>query len=369
VAATRDRATGRRTHRRSALLSAGLSLVLAVSVGVTAFPAPPPAATDPVTQDPLTLSRPVPPSRPCLDDALVAGTITVDGVARTYRVSVPTSRGGRAPLVLAFHGLAERTGEFATRTGLCQATRAAGQLLVLPDSAGPAFNDSRLGRRGPHDDAFALALIDRYVRLGLADRNRVTLAGFSNGAGMAMAVAAQHPTRIAAVVSVAGSLIRASDAPRPTGPVPVVLVHGSNDPVQPWNGRRGHGRYLPSYLAVPATADSWVVADRCRGAVRMLLPAPVADPAASLSPQAPNPNAPSAIAPGRMPSGAVEVTRWLPGPQGAGVTFYRVIGGRHRWPVTDPAQVGPGTELAAVSATQLVVDTVAHAHRSTRRTS
>lgn len=342
--------TGAR-RRRPALVSAAVSLVVAVSATIPAYPSPPPAAEIPGVPVPAP-SRATRPASACPDGALVPAKIVVDGTGRSYLVSAPEG-GPRRAMVIAFHGLAGRTRPFAELTGLCGLTRAAGQILVLPDSAGPAFNDGRLGRRGPHDDAFAMALIARYVRRGLVNPDRVTVAGFSNGAGMAMAVASRHPRQIAAVVSVDGSLLSGSGAPRPTGPVQAVLLHGSADRVQPWNGRRGHSRFAPAYVPVPTTVDSWVVADRCRGASRVLLAAPV-----EAGPR-------GAGKPGRRgPAGTpVEVTRWLPGPGGASVSFYRLIGGGHRWPVGDPRQVRPGTALAAVDASRIIVETAAGALR------
>jgi len=59
-------------------------------------------------------------------------TVRVGGVLRRYLLSMPVPARGRAPLVVAFHGLGQRASTFATQTGLVAATRTAGQVLVLP---------------------------------------------------------------------------------------------------------------------------------------------------------------------------------------------------------------------------------------------
>lgn len=297
-------------------------------------------------------------ARPAATAGLQRAFITVDGVRREYLESVPPALRGPAPLVLAFHGLWSSATEFARQSGLVEATRSAGEVLVLPESSGAAFNDGRLGPRGPRDDAFAVALLDRFEQAGLVDAQRVTVAGFSNGAGMAMQLADAHPDRVAAVVSVDGEMIRASYAPRPTGPVEAVLVHGTADRVQPWLGRRRWGADLPAYVSVLATVDAWVRADGCgRREITSPGPHPAGSARVALSVVAP----PGVLAP-------VTAYRWAPGPSGAGVTFYRITGMGHQWPVSTRSAVHHGDQLAGVGAAAIVVRTALTASREGRRT-
>jgi polyhydroxybutyrate depolymerase len=209
---------------------------------------------------------------------------------------------------VAFHGLGQRAGSFAAANGLVPATRTAGQVLVLPESSGPAFNDGRLGALGPHDDAFAVAVVRQLATAGIADPRRVVVAGFSNGAGMAMEVAATHPRTFAAVVSIDGELIDGPAAPRPTGAVQAWLVHGTADLVQPWGGRRSAGPTWPAYVSETRTAQLWALAARTGQPTSRLI----------------------AGGPGRR---SVTVQTWAPGPSGAGVTLYAVDGMGHVWPV------------------------------------
>ena len=272
-------------------------------------------------------------------------SITVDRVRRSYLISIPTGLRAPAPLVLAFHGLHGNAAAFARQSGLVPATAAAREILVLPQSTGPGFNDGRFGPTGPRDDDFAVAIIDSLVRRGIADPERVTVAGFSNGAGMAMEIADAHPDRIAAVVSIDGEMIAGSLAPRPTGPVEAVLVHGTADPIQPWAGRTRWGPDAPPYISAMRTVDAWVRADACGALSTSTLPGRI----------------------GRGAAGPVTVERWAPGPSGAGVTFYRVAGLHHRWPVAAPS-AGRSDQLAAIDATEIVVRTALEATREGRRT-
>jgi polyhydroxybutyrate depolymerase len=252
-----------------------------------------------------------------LGEARPSGTawrsVQVDGVERRYLLSVPPGHRTAGPLVVAFHGLGQRAGAFAAANGLVPATRKAGQVLVLPESSGPAFNDGRLGALGPHDDAFAVAVVRQLTAAGVADPRRVVVAGFSNGAGMAMEVAATHPRLVAAVVSIDGEMIdgRLVDgqaAPRPTGAVQAWLVHGTADLVQPWAGRRSAGPTWPAYVSETRTAELWAAAAGAGTPTSRLI----------------------AGGPGRR---TVTVQTWAPGPAGRGVTLYAVDGMGHVWPV------------------------------------
>lgn len=297
-------------------------------------------------------------ARPVAPYGLRPAFLTVDGVRREYLESVPPALHGPVPLVIAFHGLWQTAAGFARQSGLVAATWAAREVLVLPESSGGAFNDGRLGPHGPRDDAFAIAIMDRLERSGLVDAERVTVAGFSNGAGMAMQVADAHPDRVAAVVSVDGEMIRASYAPRPTGPVEAVLLHGTADRVQPWLGRHRWGADMPAYVSVLATVDAWVRADGC-GRRNVTVPGPHPAGSTRAVPSVLTP--PGVVAP-------VTAYRWAPGRSGAGVTFYRISGMGHLWPVSSEAALRPGDQLAGVSAAAVVVRTALTASREGRRT-
>lgn len=277
----------------------GVALTLVLTVAALGGRGLESAASAPTTER-CALDRAARPARP------VRCSVEVAGVLRTFVLSVPP-KAGRAPLVVAYHGLHQTAETFAALTGLIPASRAAGLVLALPESSGPAFNDGRLGPSGPDDDAFTLALVRQVVSARFADPQRVVVTGFSNGAGMAMEVAARHPHEVSALVSVGGSLIDAPGAPRPSGAVRAYLVHGAADPVQPWHGRPAGGPLWPAYLPVPATVAQWVAA-------------------AGAGPETVE----------RLPTGSgravVAVSTWASRQGGAEVVSYVVDGMGHVWP-------------------------------------
>ena len=157
----------------------------------------------------------------------------------------------------------------------------------------------------------------------------MVVAGFSNGAGMAMEVAATHPRLVAAVVSIDGELIDGAGAPRPTGAVQAWLVHGTADLVQPWGGRRSAGPTWPAYVSETRTAQFWAQA------------------AGATTPT-------SRLIAGSPDHRAVTVQTWAPGPAGRGVTLYAVDGMGHVWPVGARDTVDATTLVVHAAATAVL---------------
>ncbi|GAB3459522.1 PHB depolymerase family esterase [Kineococcus endophyticus] len=310
--------------RDGAVLVPALALVLLLGgAGVReAAPAPP----TPVVAAPDVAA----PDLPRPDARLVERSLATAGGTRGY-LWQPAPVPGRAPLVVALHGLDGEAGAFARGTGLAAAASEAGVALVVPRAAGRAWNDGRLGPDGPDDAAFVRAVVAQLVAEGAVHPGRVVVSGFSNGAGMAMVLAARHPLDWAGAVAVSGELLAGPGATRPlpaavrggAGP-PVWVSHGDADPVQPWAGRAARSAWLPALASVDETVAAFRRANATGPAPeRWTLPG------------------------GASLTGPVQVTTW-PGP--APVTVYRLPGAGHGWPTR--AETG-------WSATDLVVSVAA----------
>jgi len=106
-------------------------------------------------------------------------------------------------------------------------------------------------RAGGSDDvAFLTKLLDRLEGEYPIDTRRVFLVGGSLGAMMSYRFACEHAERVTAVVSVAGSMVL--DSCRPSRPVSVLEIHGTEDPIVPYRGGHLPLRGTP---AVPATHE------------------------------------------------------------------------------------------------------------------
>ncbi|MER7800027.1 alpha/beta hydrolase family esterase [Streptomyces parvulus] len=169
----------------------------------------------------------------------VRGRLAVDGHDRRYLLHRPAAD-GRRPLVIAFHGRGERAADLREKSALQRAAGRRGMLVAFPeglDRGWGAGSRATASRPDPGLDVrFTEALVRHLVRTERADPRRVYVAGFSNGGSMALRMAAERPALIAGAASVSGQLTAGDAAVKPTGPVPVMVVYGADDPVRPLAG-------------------------------------------------------------------------------------------------------------------------------------
>lgn len=171
--------------------------------------------------------------------------IDVDGVAREYRLFVPSSvrEGVPAPLVIGMHGGFGNAAQFARSSGFDDEAERGGFIAVYPQGLGrvPTWNGGACcgyaARNDVDDVGFISALIDEVAAGYPVDLGRVYAVGHSNGAIMAFRLACELSDRIAAIGAVAGSLEIGSCAMEQ--PVSVLSIHGDADLNHPLNGGRG----------------------------------------------------------------------------------------------------------------------------------
>ncbi len=146
------------------------------------------------------------------------------------------------------------------------------------------------------------------------------LVGVSNGAMLAYVYACDHADRVTAVGSVAGSMLVASC--HPSRAVSVIEVHGTEDPLVPYQGGQiapGVAAISNDYPSTPALAQAWADLDGC--------PSPTMPP----------------------PVGPVMTTTWVGCRNGSAVSLVSIIGGGHVW-----FAPGLGTADGSIDATQVI---------------
>lgn len=175
---------------------------------------------------------------------------------RRYRLFVPPGQrpGERLPLLVMLHGCGQDATAFALATRMNRLAARERCLVLYPEQDRLAhaqgcwrWFDLRSGRAGA-EAASIMAAIDQVARRHPVDAGRVAVAGLSAGAGMAALLASRHPSRFCAVAmhsgvapgvarSTAGAL-RAMrglstlpPTPPPAGAPPLLVIHGSADPV------------------------------------------------------------------------------------------------------------------------------------------
>ncbi|MDR6200190.1 polyhydroxybutyrate depolymerase [Microbacterium sp. SORGH_AS428] len=174
--------------------------------------------------------------------------IEVDGRMRTFTVVGPRRQG--QALILVFHG-SRQSGEIhrAFTGGAYDALTDEGALVAYLDGYRGNWNDARRESRFParlariDDVAFTRAVIARLGETHGIDENRVYAIGYSNGGQMVMRLLHEEASPLAGGAVVAATLpepdsfLLPQDMPAPH-PVPVLLVHGTADPVVPYAGGR-----------------------------------------------------------------------------------------------------------------------------------
>ncbi|WP_411099087.1 alpha/beta hydrolase family esterase [Streptomyces sp. x-45] len=173
----------------------------------------------------------------------VRAQLRMDGDVRRYLLHRPPAAAdddGPRPLLIAFHGRGADAAELRAKTRLERAATARGMLVAFPEGLGHGWGaGTQVTKQRPDpglDVRFTEALIKHLVRTERADPERVYVAGFSNGGSMALRMAAERPTLLAGAASVSGQLPTGPAAVEPTGPVPVMVVYGADDPVRPLAG-------------------------------------------------------------------------------------------------------------------------------------
>ncbi|MBD7917472.1 hypothetical protein H9657_04155 [Cellulomonas sp. Sa3CUA2] len=191
-------------------------------------------------------------------------TVDVDGRRRRYLLLTPPHVRATSPLVLVLHGSTQTPAVFRRATGDLLDTLATryGAVVAYLEGHRRSWNDERLhGRQPAHRDGVGAArpATGLATELGLTD-DRPFLVGYSNGGRLTLRLLHRTPGRIRGAVVVAAALpVPAEENATGVvpGSVPLTLVHGTADPVVPYEG--GQARLLGLLprgrgISAPATA-------------------------------------------------------------------------------------------------------------------
>lgn len=198
----------------------------------------------------------------CLLLALTTAPLRADTIPlgdRSYRIDLPSQPQG-APILIALHGGGGSADQFARASNLSAAARSLGYAVIYPQGTGRAatwnggYCCGAAARAGIDDMDFLDAVImDATNRYGL-NYGRLYLTGMSNGAILAETYAARHPSRVRAVAGVAGTMDAANT--RVIGPVPLLHIHGTADPMVPYDGGQGDSSLTRTPFASVAAVEA-----------------------------------------------------------------------------------------------------------------
>lgn len=197
---------------------------------------------------------------------LTLQTLQSGSVSHSFYVHEPASArtAKRRAVVLILHGGGKADGdETAARTGFWQLADQHGFLAVYPNGVDSQWNDGRgktykraAGNTDNDDVGFIADLIDVLVADFAADADRIYVTGLSNGGMMTLRLGCELDEKIAAIAPVIASMPKNISATcAPAGPLPVLLMNGTDDPIVPWNGGdvRVFRKSLGAVLSTQAT--------------------------------------------------------------------------------------------------------------------
>lgn len=266
--------------------------------------------------------------------------VVVGSLARRYLLHVPRRRPVTTAgtfrgfaLVIVLHGSSGSAEEMEVTTGL-DSLGEAGRFLVAygqgVQGAGGLFpSDWNAGdccgaaARENIDDIGYVTAIIASVGAGVAlDKQRIYVAGFSDGGRMAHHLGCRLSSTIAAIAVVSGSL-KDSDC-HPTRAVPMLAIHGTSDDQVPYNdpALTAPPVVVPGTDTLPPAIQFWAAINGCKS-----------------------------FAQART---ATDVTRaTFVGCSGADVTFYSILGGTHAWP-GDPGGAGSQPPMSELKASRVI---------------
>jgi len=184
-------------------------------------------------------------------------SLTHNGVSREYLAFIPSNYKDTqaVPLVLNFHGFGGNITEYNTYASMERIAEIENFILVYPQGTdmdgyshwNPSLPSSD-NKSSADDFGFIEMLIEKLSTDYSIDSKRVYACGFSNGGMMSFGLVNHKSDLIAAVASVSGSMLETENLPNQ--PKPILIIHGTNDNVIPYNGNK-------DYSSIESTLNYW----------------------------------------------------------------------------------------------------------------
>ena len=245
------------------------------------------------------------------------------GFQRSYRVHIPSGYDGipPLPLVVVIHGAFDTAKGIEKFSGFSRVADREKFLVLYPEGIGlfgclQHWNAGHCCGKAANDQiddvGYLARAIDDVCRRLSVDRNRIYMAGFSNGGMMTYRFAAEHTNMLAAAAPIAASIGGRPNhrtpkwcIPKPQKPLPILIIHGLEDDDVPFEGgismhRKGERTYYPVNDAV----RFWNEVNGCKEA-----------PSVSNSCK-----------------GAIQITKWDDGSNASPTVLCKIIGWGHVWP-------------------------------------
>lgn len=246
---------------------------------------------------------------------------------RSYSVYVPNSYNADepTPFVYVLHGRPSNGISMIYITEMNRVAAQEGFIVVYPNGLGQEWNYTRnipgYASSRVDDTRFLSDLIDDLsVSLNI-DHSRLYVTGFSNGGFMTHRLACENAEKYAAFAPVGATVF--SGQPeycegRDVQPVPIMLIHGTEDVSVPWDGRQivinsleGPQQIYSTY-PMQFSVNFWGTVNQCD---------PEESPALEVLPQG-----------GDSPDTLVRYVTFSDCAPDSALELYLITGGGHNWP-------------------------------------
>jgi polyhydroxybutyrate depolymerase len=231
---------------------------------------------------------------------------------RTYRVHIPAGYQDTTSyaLILYFHGSGGSAQGADEGSGFSQFADQ-NHFIVAYGQGSPRdelYGATGWASEGPIDYGIndvhyvSLMLDDLQSKLCI-DAHRIFVTGISNGGSMTDYLAAQLAGRIAAAAPVAGNFYYFPGSYHPVRPVPILDIHGTADPLIPYQGIPTSSDPPWPLPPIPQWLQGWATRNGCQQGPTVFLRTP-----------------------------QVMGEQWTHCRANADVVHYRIEGGGHSWP-------------------------------------
>lgn len=203
-------------------------------------------------------------------------SIDVDGATRYFRYYIPEPlQAGPAAAVFVLHGGTSSMRNIMPPSGnpLAEWPTLAdrhGFVLIVPNGVnrvtGDAFGDNQVwddcrddptGEIRGDDVAFLDALTDWTLSALNLDPARLYFTGMSNGGMMSLRWASERPERVTAVAAFIANEPAGTECTEPLRGVPILLAHGTEDPLIPYAGGPVSGAIGGTVRSASETVRTW----------------------------------------------------------------------------------------------------------------